>query len=183
MIRSGNVDKEIMKKVVFVSGVHGSGKGTLCHALNNLLGINSYSASSLIKSNSDYIEDSKFIDSADKNQAALILGLSKLTDEKLLLDGHFCLLNKSKEIVKLDYSIFDTMELSLVVYVECEPVELSRRLMTRDGADFSVDMLRSFQNAEYEHARSFCLDRSIPLVKFRSGIDETSNIADEIENL
>ncbi len=183
MIKTDYVGQETMKKVVFISGVHGSGKGTLCHALNNLSGINSYSASSLIKSNSDYIEDSKFIDSADKNQAALIRGLSKLTDDKLLLDGHFCLLNKSKEIVKLDYSVFDAMELSLVVYVECEPVELSRRLMMRDGVNFSVDLLHLFQSAEYEHALSFCLDRSIPLVKFRSGIDETSSIADEIEKL
>lgn len=172
-----------MKKVVFVSGVHGAGKGTLCRLIYEQLGVKSYAASDLIKSNSQYIEECKLIDSADKNQMALIQGLSTLREDKLLLDGHFCLLNKNKEIVKLDYSVFEAMELSLVVYVECKPVELRQRLMMRDGTDFSVELLRSFQNAEYEHAQNFCLDRNIPLIKFQSGIDETSNIADAIEKL
>ncbi|EHH2473726.1 AAA family ATPase [Vibrio vulnificus] len=172
-----------MKKIVFVSGVHGAGKGTLCRLLYEQLDVKSYAASDLIKSHSQYVEENKLIDSADKNQQALIQGLSRLQEDKLLLDGHFCLLNKNKEIVKLNYSVFDAMKLSLVVYVECKPVELRGRLMTRDGTDFSVEFLRSFQNAEYEHAQNFCFDRNIPLIKYQSGIDEISNIANVIEKL
>lgn len=60
-----------MKKVVFVSGVHGSGKGTLCRSLNDLSCVKSYSASDLIKNNSDYIEDSKLVDNAEKKSSGL----------------------------------------------------------------------------------------------------------------
>ncbi len=161
-----------MKKVVFISGVHGAGKGTLCRKLDDQLGIKSYSASELIKRNSDYIEDSKLVDSTDKNQAALIRGLASIDADRLLLDGHFCLLNKNMEIIELDYGVFDAMSLSLVVFVECEPEELQRRLMARDQSSFSVELLRKFQNSEYRRATRFCLERNIQFIKFISGDDE-----------
>ncbi|EGR2261177.1 AAA family ATPase [Vibrio parahaemolyticus] len=172
-----------MKKVVFVSGVHGSGKGTLCRSLNDLSCVKSYSASDLIKNNSDYIEDSKLVDNAEKNQAALIRGISSLKEKKFLIDGHFCLLNNDMEIVDIDYAVFDAMNISLVVFVECDPEELRRRLMLRDNTKFAVELLSSFQNAELERAKKFCFERNIPLIKHCSGQDNVSLILEKIDNL
>lgn len=174
---------EKMKKVVFVSGVHGSGKGTLCQSLNDLLGVKSYSASDLIKNNSDYVEDSKLVDKAEKNQAALIRGLSSVKEKKFLLDGHFCLLNNNMEIITIDYAVFDAMNLSLVIFVECEPEELRRRLLMRDNTKFSVELLSSFQKAEFERAKSFCFQRNIPFVKHYSGQDDISLTFEKIDKL
>ncbi|EGZ6889714.1 ATP-binding protein [Vibrio cholerae] len=170
-----------MKKLVFVSGIHGSGKGTLCRSLSKISGIKSYSASDLIKNNSDYIEDSKFVDKAEKNQSALLLGISSLKDKKILLDGHFCLLNSNMEIVAIDYAVFDLMNISLVIFVECDPEEIRYRLIKRDNVIFSSDLLRDFQNMELKRARNFCFERDIPFIKYCSGQDDFSIIFKGIE--
>ncbi len=48
------------KDIVFVGGIHGVGKSTLCSKFNNLLGISHYSASDLIKKkNRELVNTSK----------------------------------------------------------------------------------------------------------------------------
>lgn len=163
-----------MKKIIFVCGVHGAGKGTLCRALSARLGIRTYSASDIIKSSSNYIESSKFTSSAKDNQSALIKGLNRISDNSLLLDGHFCLLSKKASIVDIDFETFHAIAPSVVIYVYASVEEIYRRLLARDGTSPSLSTITELQYREKERAIQFTQERGIIYVSYSSGdsIDE-----------
>ena len=95
--------------IIFVGGIHGVGKSTLCKKACELIGIKYLSASSVLnwaKVNNN--QKSKKVQDITQTQDLLINGLKKfITDEKVyLLDGHFCLLNKRSEICKIPVGTF-----------------------------------------------------------------------------
>jgi adenylate kinase len=157
-----------MKEIYFISGIHGVGKGTLCRQLNAELGIPIYSCSDLIKKNSEYIEDGKVVAAAERNQEALIQGLSKIHEERLLLDGHFCLIGKEQSIIELDDNVFDAIAPVAVINVICEPEIIHERLLKRDGKAISADMLDKLQSKEIARAKEYCIERSIALYEYES---------------
>ncbi|WP_069447550.1 ATP-binding protein [Vibrio scophthalmi] len=158
-----------MRKVVFISGVHGAGKGTMSRVLASCLGVRTFSSSNLIKENSAYVEHSKFVANVDKNQLALIHGLQKINDDKLLLDGHFCLLNSKKEIVDLKFEIFDAIAPSVIINVVCDVMEIQRRIYKRDGLDLDSDTLHLLQEKETQRAKMFCRERGVSYIEYDSG--------------
>ncbi|WP_345874221.1 ATP-binding protein [Shewanella algae] len=157
-----------MKKIYFISGVHGVGKGTLCRQLKSEIGISFYSCSDLIKQNSDYIEDGKVVTSAERNQVALIRGLSKINEEVFLLDGHFCLIGKEQSVIELDDNVFDAIGPVAVINVVCEPSIIHERLLKRDGKAIGPDMIELLQLKETERAEKYCKANSISLFNYQS---------------
>ncbi|WP_417538200.1 ATP-binding protein [Marinomonas sp.] len=131
-----------MKKIVFIAGIHGVGKTTFCQKIQEDVAIKHYSCSTLIKENSDYIETSKTIDKAERNQLILIESLNQISDEKLLLDGHFCLIDKNNSVLRLDDSVFESLNLSAIVVLSCDARTIHSRLQERDGTTFSIGKLR-----------------------------------------
>jgi len=157
-----------LKEIYFVSGIHGAGKGTLCAQLNSELGLPVYSCSELIKQNSEYVEDSKVVTTAERNQEALIRGLEKVKEDRLLLDGHFCLIGKEEEIIVLDDLVFDTISPVAVINVICDATIVHERLLKRDGKAISVDVLGSLQVKETSRAEEYCNKNSIGLFNYQS---------------
>ncbi|OEG73208.1 hypothetical protein BEL05_13125 [Shewanella colwelliana] len=157
-----------MKEIYFISGIHGVGKGTLCHQLNAELGLPIYSCSDLIKQNSGYIENSKIVTTAERNQEALIQGLRKINEKRFLLDGHFCLIGKEKGIIELDYDVFDAIAPVAVINVVCEPSVIHERLLNRDGNAINVDKLELLQLKETARAKEYCEINSISLYDYQS---------------
>ncbi|HCH5317009.1 ATP-binding protein [Vibrio gangliei] len=160
-----------MSKIIFVSGIHGVGKGTLCRSLKELVGYPIYACSDLIKQNSSYIESGKVVSNAEKNQLALLSGLNKITEEVILLDGHFCLVGKDEQVIELGYETFDAIKPAKIVNVTCDETIVNERLKARDGDALSVETLRTLQVAECNRAQDFASSRSIPLINFESGSD------------
>lgn len=160
-----------MSKLIFISGVHGVGKSTLCIELNKHINIPSHSCSDIIKANSEYIETSKFIDRAEANQAALITGLAGLRSCSLLLDGHFCLVGKEDNIIELDFKVFDEIAPSLIINVLAEPEVIHRRLMSRDGGAMHLSLIDNLQKQESHNAHRFGASRGIPVFDYQSGSD------------
>ncbi|OEE79210.1 ATP-binding protein [Vibrio genomosp. F6] len=157
-----------MKKIYFVSGIHGVGKGTLCRQLNSELGFSIYSCSDLIKENSEYIEDSKIVTSAERNQRALIRGLQNISENEILLDGHFCLMGKEESIITLDDSVFDIISPTAVICLRCDPIVVYERLSKRDGTAIPVGLLEKLQLAETNRAFDYCNSRSLDLYIYES---------------
>ncbi|MDP2489656.1 ATP-binding protein [Vibrio splendidus] len=157
-----------MKDIYFVSGIHGVGKGTLCNQLKSELGLSVYSCSELIKQNSEYVEDSKVVTTAERNQEALIRGLSKIKEDKFLLDGHFCLMGKEEEIIVLDDMVFDAISPVAVINVTCDAPIVHERLLKRDGKAISADVLRVLQVKETARAEEYCKKNSIGLFNYQS---------------
>ncbi|ELA9242383.1 AAA family ATPase [Vibrio alginolyticus] len=158
-----------MKKIHFVAGVHGVGKGTLCKHLQQSLNIPTYSCSDLIKLNSDYIEETKEVTTAERNQRALINGLSKIEDSEFLLDGHFCLVGNSQDIISLSYDVFDEIKPSSIVLVLAETKTIFERLHARDGHALNQEVLSELQNQERHRALEYAQLKGIEHHIYQSG--------------
>ncbi|MBU2896779.1 ATP-binding protein [Vibrio hepatarius] len=160
-----------MNKLVFISGVHGVGKSTLCSQINSFVDIRSYSCSDIIKANSAYVETSKVVDKAEANQRALLEGISKLDDENILLDGHFCLVGKNETIIELDYQVFQDIKPDVVINVFSDAQEIHRRLVSRDGDCISLELIDKLQKQESHNAHEFCSKNGVRIVDYKSGDD------------
>lgn len=165
-----------MTKIIFVSGAHGAGKGTLCQSLQRKLGYSIYSCSDLIKKYSDYIEIDKSINNADKNQLSLLAGLRDIDEEIIFLDGHFCLVGEDDQIVDLSYEVFDAINPYKIVNVTCDESSIHQRLLSRDGASLGIEVLRLLQIAESKRATDFAKTRQVSFVNYTSGSDENKLI-------
>ncbi|MEL0637177.1 ATP-binding protein [Marinomonas sp. TI.3.20] len=171
-----------MKKIVFIAGIHGAGKTTFCQKIQENMAIKHYSCSSLIKENSDYIETSKTIDKAERNQLILIEVLNQISDEKLLLDGHFCLIDKSNSVLRLDDSVFESLNLSAIVVLTCDVGTIHNRLQERDGTTFGIELLQELQDAELERADTISSNLNIPLIHYHAD-EPIKNITSFINGL
>ncbi|EGQ9309959.1 ATP-binding protein [Vibrio vulnificus] len=157
-----------MPKIIFVSGVHGVGKSTLCGKLSEKFRWSHYSCSDLIKENSDYVEGTKLVSSADKNQQALLIGLSQLTEEVVLLDGHFCLLNDEEQVIELPFEVFDAISPSAILLVTCEEETIHQRLKQRGGHVISLDKLAELQKHEILRSKHYSSQSNCKLFDYRS---------------
>ena len=84
-------------KIIFLGGVHGVGKTSLCNKMCEELSIEGYSASNLIKRVKNVkFPTNKHSEEINGNQDTLIVAVNKYIRCKTacLLDGHFCLLNE-----------------------------------------------------------------------------------------
>lgn len=157
-----------MPKIIFVSGVHGVGKSTLCGNLSEKFGWAHYSCSDLIKENSDYVESSKLVSTADRNQQALLMGLSKLTQEVVLLDGHFCLLDKDEQVIELPFEVFDAISPSAILLATCDEEMIHQRLELRGGHVLALGKIVELQQHEVERSKSYCYDINCQLIEYCS---------------
>lgn len=124
--------------VIFVAGVHGVGKTTCCQEIANQTGVLHHSASALIKAaRSEAISaTSKVVADVSSNQELLVTAVLQLlkTHPRILLDGHFTLLNANGKIASIPESIFARLRLDGIVLYRDDPIEIQERLTTRDGA-------------------------------------------------
>lgn len=139
---------------LFVGGIHGVGKSTLCDSTFAPAGYHCVTASSLIRLAKTHSDHGKLVEDISDNQAALLkqLEIEKETRSYLLLDGHFCLLNAQGVVEPIEIDVFKAMAPSALLLVKCEPEVIAGRLNSRDGKNWSPEMLRDFQAAEENHA-------------------------------
>ena len=142
------------KKVIFVAGVHGVGKGHLCDLLAESLSIASYSASRLIESEKkSLVSSGKVVLDGDVNQDHLVTALQKLdVKSPILLDGHFCL-KSNAGFFEVPLSTFECLGLSLVILLISAPEAIHRNLLSRDGVAFDLDDIRELQRIELARAK------------------------------
>ncbi|EWH05516.1 hypothetical protein AT00_14915 [Pseudoalteromonas lipolytica SCSIO 04301] len=170
-----------MKNIIFVSGIHGSGKGTLCAQLSSITGISNHSCSQIIKDNSNYVEHSKFVSKAEENQTILLHGISNLKDTSFLLDGHFCLLAKDHSIIEIDDTIFIKMSPTKIIHVVCNEKIIEKRLKDRDGNSIDLSILKEMQHKETVKAKELACKLGIPIYEYNSG-DHISDLTDWLKN-
>jgi hypothetical protein len=121
----------------FVGGTFAAGKSTLCQSLSHLLPGEHLKASELIRY-SPNPEDAtgKATGAVLDNQDRLIAALAtrRLTPAHVLLDGHFCLIDETYAVVPIPLSVFQRIQPSALVLVECGLSEIifliSRHLST-----------------------------------------------------
>lgn len=172
-----------MNNVVFVAGIHGVGKSTLCKSVIDPRGIKHVTASEIIKKYREvHIENkTKYAANIGANQIILIEGLRQegIDESVVVLDGHFALLNEQGEIVAIDTTIFSRLSLSAIVVIMDEPTKIEERLLSRDGKGYGTDLLSKMQDVELQQAKEVAQALDVPLltIDFRVGEDSPSILA------
>ena len=144
------------RKIIFIGGVHGVGKTTLCTKICDSLNINHYSASDLIKkvSKLEFPSD-KRINGIKKNQDSLITAVDMHIDPDIvcLLDGHFCLLNEYGKVTEVPITTFTDLSPLAIVVLTDKPGSIISRIKTRDDNEMNAEDISAFQERELEHSK------------------------------
>ncbi|MBM9614711.1 AAA family ATPase [Desulfobulbus rhabdoformis] len=154
------------RRIVFVAGVHGVGKGYLCDRLTSMIDGEHVTASGLIKGRKE-LGVAKAISGIDANQAILVEELAKFktTSPFVLLDGHFCLYNQEYEVSSIAPRLFKELNVAYIVMITCAPSVILNRLINRDKnvSNLSTTQLEKLQNSEVEHSRLVAEEINVPI--------------------
>lgn len=166
--------------IIFIGGIHGVGKGTLCKNVTSGLNVIHLTASEVLKWDDFTIESAnKRVTDIQVTQDRLICNLKKiiLPETTYLLDGHFCLFNNEGIIEKIpDQTFIEINPIKLVLVTE-NPETICRRLEKRDKKIYDVYLLKQMQEMEKEHALHISKLLSIELFEIQpDSIDKLKTI-------
>lgn len=153
-------------RIVFVGGIHGVGKSHFSNKVSRLLGVPILSASKLITHQQKRpAAIQKRVLDIPGNQDALIAAIEArpTVNGKFILDGHFCVLDSSDKIQKIQIETFQKLSPAAVVVLADNIDQIQKRLKIRDKRIFKKGMLNSLQEAELEHAKKVCNHLAIPM--------------------
>lgn len=173
------------RKIIFIAGVHGVGKTTLCNDLAAGFNIEHFSASNLIaREREEEHLRSKQVKNIAGNQDCLVVALNKYFNSKnwYLLDGHFCLLNKDNEITRVPYSTYEGISPGAILVLVDKPENIYARLSSRDSIRHNLSLLKSFQEQEIFYAEYVRDKLSIPYL-MSNPIENKDEIFTFVESL
>lgn len=174
-------------RIIFIAGVHGVGKTTLCRSICSKFDAVHHSASELIAKYS-HIEfpPNTRVKNINRNQEALINAIKEYldTEKKYLLDGHFCLLNQEGVITKIPISTFRAILPMAIILLHDDPSNILSRLKDMDRDIYDMNLLSSFQEQELEYSRSVAAQLNTPYLRANPQTDRDKIhrfIADQFE--
>ncbi len=155
------------KNIVFIGGIHGVGKGTICKEISNESGLIHLTASQVLKWNEISKSDNKLVDNISTTQERLILGLKNLIekDKQYLLDGHYCLINSKGIPSKIEEETFDYINPRIVAIVIDDIEKVVERLEKRDKRKYDSKILNELQEMEIEYAKYLSNKYSVPYIE------------------
>lgn len=175
-----------MSNLIFIGGVHGVGKTTICSELTANYHIPVYSASKIISElKNQNLPSNKLIPDVDVNQTLLIEGLKSVrtTEETFILDGHFCLINEKRTITKIAESIFQRIEPNACIVVTDSVDNIAERLKARDHIDYEQSFIKFFQDEEMNHAIFLSNNLNIPCYVYNQSLNSPDQLYNFITGL
>ncbi|MBA3970554.1 MAG: AAA family ATPase [Bacteroidetes bacterium] len=155
------------QRIIFIGGIHGVGKGTLSEKICATTGLIPLSASDLIKWHEVSPDGkNKKVDNILSTQERLLKGLKHTVheDNAYLLDGHFCLLNKSNQPEKVPIETFVGIDPNIISVIVDDIAAIINRLKLRDGKEYDLNTLNEMQKLEVEYAKEISVQLNIPLI-------------------
>lgn len=151
---------------MFVGGVHGVGKTTVCKTSLDSLGFDYISASELIRRRVALHRTDKRVRNVEGNQNILVQESNKEKTKTLLygLDGHYCLLNKDGEIERLPVELFRDLGIDLFVLIEAPVDVVVKHLQMRDGTKWTKKTVSAMLSAERTNAKRIAKALNKPLI-------------------
>jgi adenylate kinase len=140
--------------IVFVAGVHGVGKTTFTQKISTKLGVPTFSAGSLINSHRDRIASAdKRVANVAANQDVLVEAVHSLalTAPLIILDGHFCVRDKSGAVNRIPLTTYESLNIRLAIILHEDPEVIQDRLYGRDGTNHTSEDIAVLQTAEIDH--------------------------------
>jgi adenylate kinase len=162
---------ELMKNIIFIGGIHGVGKGTICKEIALKTDIVHLSSSQILKWEEISDSDNKLVKNITSTQDRLIKGLKNLMkkDKKYILDGHFCLLNSKEVPTRIDEETFDQINPRAIAILIDDVVKIAVRLEVRDGKTYNIKILNELQQMEIQYAKYLSDKYSIPYFEIKNG--------------
>lgn len=171
------------QNIIFIGGIHGVGKGTVCEKIRQNLTIEHLSASAVLKwSEVSPDTSNKLVRDIDDTQNRLIIGLRNSIDpnKKYILDGHFCLFDSNGKVNPVPLDTFLNISPILTAIVKCDPEIVAKRLEARDGKKYNVSTIREMQDKEIRHAQLVADHLNVSLIELN---DDISILTERINSL
>lgn len=162
--------------IIFVAGVYGVGKSTLCETLSNTLCIPAYSAGDLIsKVNGEKYGANKAVSNKINNQNILINELNEILQyhSTILLAGHFCIFDKSNCVNELPKSVFEQMQIEQILLLERDVEKIVHFLNVRDNKLYTHEQIKRLLTAERISAEEVANAIDCPLHIHKMIFDKT----------
>lgn len=158
----------MQRKILFVGGVHGVGKSTLCNSICAQMNSEHHSASELISrlGKVNHSADKRVAD-IGKNQDVLITAVNEylIGGQSYMLDGHFCLLNQSGEVIEVPMATFEELSPIAILVLFDDPGNIFTRLKERDKGRYDISLLSEFQEMEISYSESVAHKLDVPYLK------------------
>lgn len=141
---------------LFVAGVYGVGKSTLCAQLSAALQIPFFSAGDLIsKVNGEQYGANKAVTNKFSNQNILAAEVQKQLEvhSHIILAGHFCIFNKDNQVDRLPEEIFQKLKITKILLLEADTEKLLSNLSARDKREYTYQQILELQQAEQAMAQ------------------------------
>ena len=155
-----------MNSVLFVAGVYGVGKSTLCNKLSSATGIPAFSAGDLISDiNGETYGRNKVVKDAKSNQDILISAVDMKFEKcpHFLLAGHFCIVDKDNEVELLPEYVFSKLHLSQIILLEANVLRIAENINGRDHRTYPAQTLEWLIACERSQAQRVAKELKIPL--------------------
>lgn len=158
----------IVRKPIFIGGIHGVGKTEFCKALSSQLQVDYVSASDLIRqSGISPSNEQKQVEQVTVQQDILLTALNNYrpNSSTFLLDGHFCLLTEKPAVEDIPLATFEGIAPSAVIVLRTDVEIIQQRLKSRSQIElYSLEFITDFQNREVAHASAVCNSLQVPLL-------------------
>lgn len=158
--------------VIFIAGVHGVGKTTLCRRIALSGQFTHKSASEIISEQkaAAIAANSKEVRDIAGNQQLLIDGVLRMasSQKSLLLDGHFVLLNTRKRPEPIPTAVFAKLCIDGVILVTGKPSQIAAQLAARDGKGLCPENVAALQALETSRAKSVSKELGLPLIRIEA---------------
>lgn len=145
--------------MIFLGGVHGVGKTSMCAGVSERFGLQIISASAIIREESAQLSsDSRTaVLNVGGNQGLLVRGVQRIVadpHDRYLLDGHFALRTLAGHIEAIDTDVFRATGVSGLICLIDDPAAIARRLSARDSEVHDVIAISQLQAAELNSAEA-----------------------------
>lgn len=152
---------------IFLAGVYGVGKSTVCQKLSATYNLSVYSASDLISCvNDEQYGKNKLVTDLDNNQMILCRQVKRIlaSEPMIILAGHFCILGEDNEVVSIPDEIYKELRITKIVLLEADTNIIKSNLHSRDKTSYSKETVMALSIAERAKARSIAKELEVPLL-------------------
>ena len=154
---------------LFMAGIYGVGKSTLGEALSRSKRIPFYSASDLISLvNGEEYGANKVVADKVGNQDILVAQVEHLLGQhdRILLAGHFCIVNKYGEVDPLPWDAFKKLHIDKIILLEAEEIQIMNHLHARDEKKYSPELVSTLMQTERKMAYTVSAELGCPIVTY-----------------
>lgn len=146
----------IKGSTIFIAGVYGTGKSTMCSTLSKRLHIPAFSAGDLISEiNGEQYGANKKVADKDNNQLLLAKRVNQLNREndQIILAGHFCIFNNKNHVEVLPESVYSALNIAQIILLEADIQTIIAHLYYRDGKNYLKENISELIKKEREQSK------------------------------